>query len=238
VASAALPHPDAPQTAAGLLDAYRHGAFPMASSRRGKRVNFYIADPRAIVPIAEGERTPYRAARSVRALVRRGAWRFRTDTAFREVITACADSPRAGSPGTWINDWIIEAYVHLHRLGHAHSVEAWHAPGPGCAEVLVGGLYGVHLGAAFFGESMFHRPGPGDNASKACLAVLVDHLVARGFTLLDTQFINDHMRRQGAVEITLAEYRQRLGAALDRDVSWQPWADPFRPGASPAENAP
>lgn len=206
-----------------LLAAYRQGAFPMASSRGAKGVEFYTADPRAIVPLSP----PPCPGRTLRAQMRRSPMRLASDTAFEQVVRACADVPRpGGSGGTWINDWIIRAYTLLHRSGHAHSVEAWldEPAGPR----LVGGLYGVRIGGALFGESMFTagRPGPHApeaGASKACFFALVHHLRARGVTLLDTQFANPHTTALGAVEVPLADYLARLGAAVDAPVTWGEW---------------
>ncbi|MFT3686796.1 MAG: leucyl/phenylalanyl-tRNA--protein transferase [Phycisphaerales bacterium] len=133
-----------------LLHAWSSGAFPMADGRHGK-VSFYSADPRSILPLEEGGLT---ASRSLRSLVRSGRFEVRSDTAFARVIRACADTPRGGEAaagGCWINDWIIDSYDALHATGHAHSIEAY------LDGELVGGLYGVHIGGVFFGESMFTR---------------------------------------------------------------------------------
>lgn len=205
-----------------LLDMYRRGAFPMARSRGSKGVSFYTADPRCVVPMEAGR---LRWARSLRSVVGRGVFRVTTDTVFEQVVRACADVPRSaveGEPaGTWINDWIIEHYTALHGRGFAHSVEAWSAGG-----VLVGGLYGVSIGAAFFGESMFCLPEHGGaDASKVCFVHLTAHLRRRGFLLLDSQFANPHMLRLGAVEIPLDEYLARLAVAVERAAP--PW-EPFR----------
>lgn len=253
-----------------LLTAYRQGAFPMATSRRG-RVDFFQADPRSILPLDDGALI---VPRSLRAALRRTALTFTTDIAFEMVIRACADTPRdialrlrrdaatgagesqarVGEPETWINDWIIENYTALHRAGHAHSIEAWlpraahpaleasvelppassptpvpmprRSPTPAHLPTtethqLVAGLYGVHLGGAFFGESMFSRPDlGGSNASKMCLAHLWHHLRDRGFVLLDTQIANDHMRQFGIVELPLSVFSQRLAGALAVGRSW------------------
>lgn len=191
-----------------LLAAYCQGMFPMARSRMSRRVEWFSPDPRAVLPLDR-----FRCPRSVRSKWRRGVFEIRHDTAFEDVIRACAE-PRPGHPETWINDAIIDAYVALHRLGYVHSVEAWRDG------ELVGGLYGVRVGAAFCGESMFHRPGPGTDASKVCLAHLVDHLRRQGFILLDVQINSDHMERFGAVDIPRSRYLAQLNAALDRHVTW------------------
>jgi leucyl/phenylalanyl-tRNA--protein transferase len=147
---------------------------------------------------------PARLAR----LVRQAPYEIVIDRAFEAVMCACAERPREG---TWISEEIVESYTALHRLGLAHSVEAWRG------DELVGGLYGVHLGGAFFGESMFHRA---TDASKLGLVALVDRLARRGFTLLDTQWITPHLAQFGAIEIPRAEYLRRLEDALKRDCSF------------------
>ncbi|MCK6465138.1 MAG: leucyl/phenylalanyl-tRNA--protein transferase [Phycisphaerae bacterium] len=158
---------------------------------------FWCQPPkRAILPL-DG----LKVSRSLRATIRKGVYECRADTAFREVIEACADRPG----GTWISQEIRSAYLELHRLGFAHSVESW------CEGTLAGGLYGVALGGAFFGESMFHRR---TDASKVALVNLADRLVAGGYVLLDAQFQTDHLRSLGAIEIPRREYERRLRAAL------------------------
>ncbi len=192
-----------------LAAAYSRGLFPMARSRRSSVLEWYCPDPRAVLPL-EGLRCP----RSLQQAIRRGDFQVRSDTAFEQVIRACAE-PRARQHQTWINDAIIHAYTALHQRGLAHSVEAWRQG------QLVGGLYGVSLGGAFFGESMFSRPQlGGSNASKVCLAWLVDHLRRRGYTLLDVQINSDHMKQFGAVDIPLGAYMQKLETALTLDTSW------------------
>lgn len=240
----APPSPAEPLTAAerrvmaDLLSAYRQGAFPMADARHARGVEFYSADPRAIIPLTPPVPRP---SRSLRAQARRSPLILTTDAAFAQVIRACADTPRAprpgesnpgeGAPPTWINDWIIERYTLLHRAGHAHSIEAWLPAPRGGTPRLVGGLYGVHLGGAFFGESMFTaaRPGPHDpesGASKLCFFALIRHLRAQGFALLDTQFANDHTTMLGAVTLPLRDYLAHVGEAVARDVPWLPWSTP------------
>jgi leucyl/phenylalanyl-tRNA---protein transferase len=217
------------QIVEGLLEAYRQGAFPMADSQTG-RINWYSPDPRAILPIDAPPGAPggMRISRSLRARVRAGRFIITTDRAFERVIRACAQ-PR-GDGGEWINDQIIAAYTFLHRAGAAHSVEAWlpgaDAPAEGDPGILVGGLYGVHIASAFFGESMFSRPDAGGtDASKVCLVYLVNHLRARAFTLLDTQFSNPHMEQFGLHEIPRATYLKRLRSALKKPCTWAPWTD-------------
>lgn len=198
----------------------------MADEAHPERVAFYTADPRAIVPIAPDE-PPARLPRSLRALARRAPFRITTDTAFEHVIRACASAARSHEVGTWINEWIVRACTLLHRAGHAHSIEAWLPGDPGR---LAGGLYGVHLGGAFFGESMFTLDDPAARgASKVCFAHLVHHLRARGFVLLDSQFMNHHMRLLGAVEVTRDDYLARLDRALAMRADWLPWTSAHQP---------
>jgi leucyl/phenylalanyl-tRNA--protein transferase len=181
-----------------LVAAYRQGVFPMAVEDGA--IAWFSPDPRGVIPL-ETFHVPSRLAR----MVRRGMFEIRIDHDFERVIRACAD--RGDDDGTWISEDIVEAYVELARLGLAHSVEAWQD------EQLAGGLYGVHLGGAFFGESMFHRV---TDASKVALVALVERLRARGFTLLDTQWITPHLEQFGAVEIPRAEYVRRLEDAIAR----------------------
>ena len=193
-----------------LLGAYARGWFPMADSRDDDRVAFYSSDPRAVM-----ELDGLRVTRSLRQRVNSGLFEIRYDTAFDRVIRACS-KPRPTQPETWINKPIVAAYCRLHELGHAHSVEAWREGR------LVGGLYGVVLGGAFCGESMFSRPDlGGSDASKVCLYHLVQRLRDRGFVLLDVQMNSDHMTRMGAIDIPLDDYLARLEGAVVMDhVSW------------------
>lgn len=180
-----------------LLNAYSQGIFPMADE--DGTIYWYDPDPRAILPL-ERFHIPRRLARRIR----RGGFEVRVDTAFRQVITACAE-PAPGRETTWISPEIIRAYCDLHELGFAHSVETW------IDDRLVGGLYGVTLGGLFAGESMFSRA---EDASKIALVYLVERLCQRGYILLDIQFMTEHLRRFGAVEIPRREYKRRLVAAL------------------------
>jgi leucyl/phenylalanyl-tRNA--protein transferase len=184
-----------------LVRAYRKGLFPMALE--DGEIGWFSPDPRGILPV-DTFHVPGRLAR----LVRQAPYAITIDRAFEDVMRACAERPREG---TWISEEIVESYAALHRLGLAHSVEVW------SGEELVGGLYGVHLGGAFFGESMFHRA---TDASKLALVALVDRLARRGFTLLDTQWITPHLVQFGAIEIPRAEYVRRLEDALKRDCSF------------------
>jgi len=178
-----------------LISAYQEGVFPMGLD--DGEIGWFSPDPRGILPI-EAFHVPARLAR----VLRRGTFEVRTDTAFEAVMRACAARP---DDGTWISDEILESYVELHRLGFAHSVEAWQG------DELAGGLYGVHLGRAFFGESMFHRV---TDASKVALAALVARLRDGGFTLLDIQWTTAHLEQFGAIEIPRSDYLRRLGDAL------------------------
>lgn len=183
-----------------LLYAYVQGIFPMA--HEDGEIYWYDPDPRAILPLDDFH-VPRRLARTVR----QEPFEIRVDTAFREVIEACA-APAPGRESTWISDEIIEAYDRLHELGFAHSVEAWQEGR------LVGGLYGVAINSFFAGESMFSRE---RDASKVALVHLVERLREKGFLLLDIQFLTDHFRQFGAVEIARREYRTLLARALQKE---------------------
>ncbi|MCK4872582.1 MAG: leucyl/phenylalanyl-tRNA--protein transferase [Phycisphaerales bacterium] len=201
-----------------LLHAYRLGVFPMADPEAGETA-FFSPDPRAILPL-DG----FRIRRSLRKVVQQGRFVIRTDTAFEQVIHACAEPRPGGEQQTWISEELVALYTELHRLGFAHSIEAYRAADAG--PILVGGLYGVHIGAAFFGESMFHRSDlGGTDASKICLVHLVAHIKARGFTLLDVQFRNAHLDQFGCIEIPKHAYLERLTQAVTRPVAWLPFDD-------------
>lgn len=181
-----------------LIAAYTQGIFPMAEDDGS--IGWYEPTIRAIIPL-DGFHAPRRLLRTVRS----GRFTVRCDTAFEAVMRACA-APGRGRETTWISEELIAAYVALHQLGYAHSVECWRE------DRLVGGLYGVALGGLFAGESMFHRE---RDASKVALVHLVERLRRGGFVLLDSQYIvGDHMRQFGAIEISRAEYHRRLRAAL------------------------
>ena len=167
-------------------------------------IRWYSPDPRGIIPL-EAFRAPRRLARTLR----QERFEVRVDTSFRAVITACAD--RRDPDGNWIDDEILESYCRLHDVGMAHSVETWQDG------ALVGGLYGVSLKGAFFGESMFHRA---RDASKVALAALVDRLRAGGFVLLDTQWVTDHLVQFGAIEIPRRRYLRLLDQALRVDATF------------------
>ena len=181
-----------------LLSAYAQGAFPM--SDRDGVIRWYTADPRGIFPLDQ-----FHVPNSLAQVVRRGKFEVRVDHDFEATMRGCMSGRDEGS---WINEELIKAYVRLHDLGFAHSVEAWRDG------ELAGGLYGVSLGAAFFGESMFHRQ---RDASKVALVHLVDRLRERKFELLDTQATTSHLRRFGCVEIPAREYMRRLRAAITKD---------------------
>jgi leucyl/phenylalanyl-tRNA--protein transferase len=188
-----------------LLRAYAEGLFPMAE-RRGDPTLYWVSpDKRGIIPL-DGFHVPRRLARTFRS----GAFTITSDRAFRIVMEACA-APGPGREESWINSEILRLYTALHISGHAHSVECWQG------DRLVGGLYGVRLGAAFFGESMFSRV---RDASKVALVALVEGLNRGGFVLLDTQFITAHLARFGAVEIPRQQYLRRLHDALNREAIW------------------
>lgn len=183
-----------------LLRAYSIGLFPMAESSDDPEIFWVEPEMRGILPL-DG----FHISKSLTKTVRKRPFDIRFDTAFERVITYCAE-PAEDRPSTWINTTIRKLYTELHRMGHAHSVEAWED------EELVGGLYGVSLGSAFFGESMFSRR---TNASKICLVHLVERLKAKGFTLLDTQFTTEHLKTFGAIDIPKDEYLKLLKKAVD-----------------------
>jgi leucyl/phenylalanyl-tRNA--protein transferase len=188
-----------------LLRAYAEGLFPMAE-RRGDPTLYWVSpEKRGVIPL-DTFHVPHRLARTVRS----GRFTVTADQVFREVMLACA-APAPGREESWINDEILRLYTALHVGGHAHSIECWQE------DRLVGGLYGVRLGAAFFGESMFSRE---RDASKVALVHLVDALRRGGFVLLDTQFITSHLARFGAVEIPRAQYLVKLAQALGATAIW------------------
>jgi len=190
-----------------LLKAYASGVFPMAESASDPEVFWVRPETRGIIPF-DGFHVPHSLAKTIR----QGHFEIRFDSDFEGVIDACAER-RAGRLSTWINAPIREAYTHLHRIGNAHSVEAWRDG------ELVGGLYGVSLGRAFFGESMFSRE---TDASKVCLVHLVGRLRERGFLLLDTQFTTDHLKRFGAIDVPRDKYEKLLAKALIGEATFMP----------------
>jgi len=185
-----------------LLHAYSIGVFPMADPEGD--IYWYSPDPRAVIELSD-----FKIPRSLRQRIKKGGYDIRFNTCFDQIIRQCADRPE----GTWISEEIIDAYCRLHRLGFAHSVETYYG------NDLAGGLYGVCLGGAFFGESMFTKITEG---SKLALVSLVEHLIKRGLDLLDVQFKTGHLSRFGAIEIPRDEYLQRLQHALAIDCSFCP----------------
>lgn len=182
-----------------LLKAYATGVFPMAESASDPEVFWVRPETRGIIPL-DGFHIP----KSLEKTIRQRRFDLRVDYDFAGVIDACAEK-REERRSTWINAPIREAYISLHDQGHCHSVEAWRD------DRLVGGLYGVTLGRVFFGESMFSRE---RDASKVCLAYLVERLNRRGFALLDTQFTTEHLKRFGAIDVPRRRYEQMLEEAL------------------------
>lgn len=182
-----------------LLRAYASGIFPMAEDREDTTLYWVDPDSRGLLPLES-----FHVSRRLARTVRQDLFRVTINQAFPKVIESCA-APARGRESTWINDEIIALYTGLASIGHAHSVEAWRG------EELVGGLYGVSLGGAFFGESMFSQA---TDASKVALVHLVARLTAGGFTLLDTQFVTEHLARFGAIEIAREDYHRALAAAM------------------------
>jgi leucyl/phenylalanyl-tRNA---protein transferase len=188
-----------------LLKAYAAGVFPMAETASDSALYWVEPEERGIIPL-----DAFHISRSLRKAVRQQPFEIRIDTAFNEVIRLCAERT-SDRKDTWINSRIISLYTQLHKINCAHSVEAW-SDGQ-----LVGGLYGVKIGAAFFGESMFSRA---TDASKICLVHLVARLNFGGFTLLDAQFVNPHLTQFGTLAIKKADYHKRLDPALDGDADF------------------
>ena len=188
-----------------LLLAYSMGIFPW----QGEPLHWHCPDPRMVLLVDE-----VRVSRTLRRTLRRGVFRVTFDQAFTEVMTACAAAPRPGQDGTWITPGMIESYTELHRRGVAHSVEAWQG------ETLAGGLYGLSLGAAFFGESMFARQ---TDASKVAFATLVERLERWGIPLVDCQVHTPHLESLGAREWPRRDFLAALHAALDRPTRLGPW---------------
>ncbi|MBB3163587.1 leucyl/phenylalanyl-tRNA--protein transferase [Rhizobium laguerreae] len=183
-----------------LLRAYSIGLFPMAESADDPEIFWVEPELRGVLPLDH-----FHVSKSLAKAVRKKPFEIRFDYAFDQVIAACAEET-SGRPSTWINRTIRSLYSTLFDMGHAHTVEAWEG------DELVGGLYGVSLGSAFFGESMFSRR---TDASKICLVHLVDRLRERGFTLLDTQFTTEHLKTFGAIDVPKADYAAMLAAAME-----------------------
>ena len=189
-----------------LLDCYARGVFPMADARDDDRVFLIDPERRGVIPLDS-----FHMARRLARTVRTEPFEIRTDTAFRDVVQACAASG-PGRTETWINHPIEDLYVQLHERGFAHTVECWQDG------ELVGGLYGVSLKGAFFGESMFSRR---RDASKVALVHLVARLIAGGYRLLDAQFMTEHLTQFGAMEIARSDYHHRLSVALEVEAEFQ-----------------
>ena len=183
-----------------LLRAYSIGLFPMAESADDPEIFWVEPELRGVLPLDH-----FHLSKSLAKTVRRKPFEIRFDHAFEQVIAACAEET-SGRPSTWINKTIRSLYATLFDMGHAHTVEAWDG------DELVGGLYGVSLGSAFFGESMFSRR---TDASKICLVHLVNRLRERGFTLLDTQFTTGHLKTFGAIDVPKADYAVMLATAME-----------------------
>ncbi len=190
-----------------LLRAYASGVFPMAEHADDPEVFWVRPETRGVIPL-----DAFHVPKSLAKTIRQGRFEIRYDHDFAGVIDGCAETGE-GRASTWINAPIREAYLDLHRRGHCHSVEAWRDGR------LVGGLYGVSLGAAFFGESMFSRE---RDASKVCLVHLVERVRRQGFILLDTQFTTEHLKRFGAVDVPRRKYEKLLEQALEGEAVFQP----------------
>lgn len=184
-----------------LLRAYSAGLFPMADSADDPELFWVEPEIRGIIPLND-----FHISKSLAKAIRKKPFEIRFNTAFEAVMAGCA-AEAPDRPSTWINATIRRLYTELHQIGHAHSVEAWEGG------ELVGGLYGVSLGAAFFGESMFSRR---TNASKICLVQLVERLKTRGFVLLDTQFTTEHLKTFGAIDVPKQDYAKMLDLAVNR----------------------
>lgn len=199
-----------------LLRAYSQGIFPWYSE--GEPILWHSPDPRFVL-------TPdrLRVSRSLRKVIRAGTYRVTLDTCFEAVIEACASTPRPGETGTWITPEMRQAYCELHRLGFAHSAESWRE------EELVGGLYGVSLGAAYFGESMFARA---DDASKVAFVILVEQLDRWGIRLIDCQVPTDHLARFGAEEWPRVRFLAALAEAMRQPTRPGPWRLDIAPASS------
>lgn len=238
-------------TVDALLDAYRRGYFPMAcndgpwTAGRASSVHWFSPDPRGVLPLTESE--GFHVPRRLEARIAQRPFELTVDRAFTEVMQGCASNREPQdedeATGTWIDATILAWYRALHDAGHAHSIEAWRADPANGRPALVGGLYGVAIGAAFFGESMFHAPRPrladgsrhpldGTDASKVCLVTLVRALASAGFTLFDTQMVTDHVARFGGREIPRKEYLRLLDQAVNETARWPDAADARMPWPS------
>lgn len=188
-----------------LLNAYASGVFPMSEGADDPSIFWVQPELRGILPLDK-----FHLPRSLRKAMRKNPFIVKVDTAFGDVMRLCAEEAPDRTT-TWINDTILESYQQLHQIGHAHSVECWQD------EQLVGGLYGVKIGGAFFGESMFSRK---TNASKVALTHLVHRLRLGGFSLLDTQFTTAHLERFGVIEVSRQNYEELLEPAINLDANF------------------
>ena len=186
-----------------LIEAYKVGAFPMANNHDDPKIEFFNPDPRGIIPLET-----FHIPRSLRKLIKKGIFKVTYNAAFSSILEGCSQVSR-NRPTTWINHEIKTLYNQLFDMGYCHSIEIW------CKENIVGGLYGVSIGGAFFGESMFSlKP----NASKIALVHLVASLKQEGFVLLDSQFTNKHLAQFGAIDISRENYKKRLRFAINREA--------------------
>ena len=183
-----------------LIEAYKIGVFPMANNQDDAKIDFFDPDPRGIIPLEN-----FHISRSLRKLIRKGIFKVTYNAAFSSILEGCSRISR-NRPTTWINHEIKTVYKQLFDMGYCHSIEIWYDRN------IVGGLYGVSIGAAFFGESMFSLK---SNASKVALVHLVASLKQEGFVLLDSQFTNKHLVQFGAINISRADYKKRLSFAIN-----------------------
>jgi len=186
-----------------VLTAYEHGLFPMAEGQSGS-IKWYIAEPRAVIPLDER----FKIRRSLRQIQRKGGYRMAVNTDFEAVIRSCARHGEVSRREVWLSEEMIALYLELHRQGHAHSVEVWNET------EMIGGLYGIAMKAAFFGESMFSRA---PYASQLALIGLVERLRERGYRLLDAQIMSPHIAQFGAINLTHEEYLGVLSDALEEE---------------------
>ena len=188
-----------------ILKSYSLGIFPMSESFDDPNIYWINPKKRGVIPIND-----FKISKNLRKEIEKKKFLITINKDFNGVIKNCAKKTK-NRPSTWINKEIIKLYSNLHKIGHAHSIEAWHQ------NRLVGGLYGVSLGSAFFGESMFSIM---SNSSKICLVYLIANLKIKKFTLLDTQFINPHLKKLGAIEISRKKYLKMLGISLKKNANF------------------
>tara|TARA_Y100000294_G_C8516165_1_gene320922 strand:- start:562 stop:1209 length:648 start_codon:yes stop_codon:yes gene_type:complete len=188
-----------------ILKSYSLGIFPMSESFDDPNLYWINPKKRGVIPINN-----FKISKNLRKEIKKKKFLITINKDFNGVIKNCAKKTE-NRPSTWINKEIIKLYSNLHKIGHAHSIEAWHQ------DKLVGGLYGVSLGSAFFGESMFSIM---SNSSKICLVYLLANLKIKKFTLLDTQFVNPHLKKLGAIEISRKKYLKMLGSSLKKSANF------------------